>query len=554
MSFRTMVIILVTLQGALCGCEVQQRPPAVPRVTAAVNDVPARLARLATVWLTADLSSLSPEERLMLPLLIDAAGEMDDLFWQQSWGERQPLIDSLAGQAELQKLVEFNFGPWDKLGNFEPLVSGVGPRPPGGRLYPADVTAAELDALPPEQRRNAYSVVRRDSAGKLQVVPYRQAFAVPLKRVADKLRQAAAFCSDTAFKRFLLMRADALLSDDYRASDLAWMDSRTSRLDLIIGPVEDYEDDRLGVRTAFEGHVLLKDLDWSARLARYTKLLPAMQRGLPVPAAYKREQPGTDSELNAYDVLLYTGEANTGAKVIAINLPNDEAVQLQKGTRRMQLKNAMQAKFDQILNPIAAELLDAGQQPQVRFDAFFANTMFHEVAHGLGVKQTLNGKDTARAALKETFSPLEEAKADILGLYLVTRLIGMKELQGTSLADHYVTFVAGILRSVRFSAADAHGRANMLEFNYFADHGAFTRDAATGRYRVDVAKARAAAESLAARIIKVQGDGAYDDARSMLATEAVIRPQLKADLARLASRQIPVDVVFEQGKQVLGLE
>jgi hypothetical protein len=549
-----MAILLVALQGALCGCGAPAPQAAAPRVTAAVNDVQARLARLATVRLSADLSGLAPSERQMLPLLIDAAGEMDGLYWQQSWGGRQPLLDSLAAQPELQKLVDYNYGPWDKLGNFEPLVTRVGPRPPGGRLYPADVTAAELDALPPEQRRNAYSLVRRDAAGKLQVVPYHEAFAGPLQRAAKKLRAAAAICTDAAFRKYLLLRADALVSDDYRPSDLAWLDSRTSRLDLVIGAVEDYEDNRLGVRTAYEGHVLLKDLEWSARLARFTKLLPAMQRGLPVPAQYKQELPGTDSELNAYDVLIYTGEANTGAKVIAINLPNDETVQQQKGTRRLQLKNAMQAKFDRILKPIAGELIDASQQANIRFDAFFANTMFHEVAHGLGIKQTLDGKGTVRAALQDTYSPLEEAKADILGLYLVTRLIAMKELKDTRIDDHYVTFVAGILRSVRFSAADAHGRANMLEFNYFADHGAFARDAATGRYHVDVARARAAAEALAARILKVQGDGAYAVAKSMLATEAVVRPQLQADLARLTTRSIPVDIVFEQGKQVLGLE
>jgi hypothetical protein len=554
MRCRNRAIILAALFGALSACSRHESATAPPRPTAAVSDVQTRLRKLATVRLTADLAALSPAERQMLPLLIDAASEMDGLYWQQSWGQRQLLQDSLTGQPELQRLVDYNFGPWDKLDDFRPLVSGTGPRPKGGRLYPTDVTAAELDALPAEQRRNAYSVVRRDASGRLQVVPYSQAFAEPLKRAAERLRAAAALCSDESFRRYLLLRADALLADDYRASDLAWMDSKSSQLDLIIGPVEDYEDDRLGVRTAFEGIVLLKDQEWSARLARFTKLLPAMQRGLPVPAKYKHEQPGSASELNAYEVLLYAGEANSGGKSIAINLPNDEAVQLQKGTRRLQLKNVMQAKFDQIMKPIAAELIDPAQLVSIRFDAFFDNVMFHEVAHGLGIKSALDGKGTVRAALKESYGALEEAKADILGLYLVTRLVEMQELKGVSIADHYITFVAGILRSVRFSAADAHGRANMLEFNYFADHGAFTRDAASGRYNVDVAKARAAAEALAARILKLQGDGAYAEAQSILASEAVVRPQLRSDLERLTTRDIPVDVVFEQGKQVLGLE
>jgi hypothetical protein len=332
------------------------------------------------------------------------------------------------------------------------------------------------------------------------------------------------------------------------------MDMKSNRYDLIIGAVEDYEDNLLGRRTAYEAVLLRKDQQWSARLARYTALLPELQRGLPVAAEYKRETPGTASDLNAYEVLFYAGEANSGAKTIAINLPNDETVQLQKGTRRLQLKNVMQAKFDRILMPIAGELLAQDQLANVRFDAFFANVMFHEVAHGLGIKNTLDGKGTARAALKEQYGALEEAKADILGLYLVTQLLARKELRDTTLADHYVTFVAGILRSVRFGTADAHGKANMIEFNYFADHGAFTRDAATGRYRVDVSRARAAAEALAARILKLQGDGDYTQAKRVVAEEGVVRPGLQTDLERLAARAVPVDVSFEQGSQVLGLE
>lgn len=550
-KFPAAVALGALLVAAACTAPAPAPAP-VPR-TAAVSDVQQRLDRLATVRLTADLSVLSAAERQMLPLLLDAASDMDELYWHQNYGSRQELLATI-GDPALRRLVDLNYGPWDKLDDFVPLVSGVGPRPAGGRLYAANLTAAELATLDPAARSNAYSLVQRAAGGALRVVPYHEAFAVPLQRTAGRLRAAAALSSDADFRRYLTLRADALLSDDYRASDLAWMDSRSSRLDLIIGPIENYQDDRLGVRSAFEGVVLLKDPEWSARLARFTRLLPALQRGLPVPAAYKRETPGSASQLNAYDVLLYAGEANTGGKSIAINLPNDEVVQLQKGTRRMQLKNVMQAKFDQILMPIAAELIAADQLPQVRFPAFFANVMFHEVAHGLGIKNTLDGRGTVRAALREIDGAYEEAKADILGLHLITQLIGMREITDSRIDEHYVTFVAGILRSVRFSAADAHGRANMLEFNYFADHGAFTRDAATGRYRVNVPRARAATEALAARILQWQGDGAYEAARANLASNGIIRPELQADLARLTARNIPVDIVFEQGRQVLGLE
>ena len=227
---------------------------------------------------------------------------------------------------------------------------------------------------------------------------------------------------------------------------------KTNTVDVVIGPIETYIDYLFGHKTAAEAYVLLKDKAWSARLARYAALLPGLQRGLPVPEAYKRERPGTDSDLNAYDALYYAGDANAGSKTIAINLPNDEEVQLRKGTRRLQLKNVMRAKFDRILVPIAGELIAEDQRSHIKFDAFFANVMFHEVAHGLGIKRTIDGKGTVRAALKEQASALEEGKADILGLYMVTRLLEQRELTGTTLEDHYVTFLASIFRSIRFGA------------------------------------------------------------------------------------------------------
>jgi hypothetical protein len=282
-------------------------------------------------------------------------------------------------------------------------------------------------------------------------------------------------------------------------------------------------------------------------------MLPELQRGLPVPAAYKAENAGSDSDLNAYDVIYYAGDCNAGSKTIAINLPNDEQVQLEKGTRRLQLKNAMRAKFDKIMVPIADELIAPEQRRHVTFDAFFADTMFHEVAHGLGIKNTIDGKGTVRDALKELGSGLEEGKADVLGLYMITKLHEKGEVTG-SLEDYYVTFLTGIFRSVRFGAGSAHGQANMLRFNFFADRGAFARDDSTGRYRVDMAKMRAAMDELSALILKLQGDGDYAGVGRLTADLGSVRPQLASDLARLADRSIPVDVTFTQGKSVLGLK
>ena len=268
-------------------------------------------------------------------------------------------------------------------------------------------------------------------------------------------------------------------------------------------------------------------------------------------AAYKRETPGTDSDLNAYDVVYYAGEANAGSKTIAINLPNDEEVQLARGTRRLQLKNAMRAKFDRIMLPIAEALIAEDQRGHVTFDAFFGNTMFHEVAHGLGVKNVLDGSGAVRTALREHASPMEEGKADVVGLYMVERLFADEELTEGSIEDHYVTFLAGIFRSVRFGATSAHGRANMVRFNFFEERGAFTRDEATGTYRVDFAAMDRAVNALSELILTLQGDGDYEGVDRLMTEKGMVPPDLQADLDRLDDLGIPRDIIFEQGVEVL---
>jgi hypothetical protein len=322
-------------------------------------------------------------------------------------------------------------------------------------------------------------------------------------------------------------------------------------IDIVIGPIETYEDQLFGYKAAHEGVVLIKDKAWSERLSRYATMLPALQQELPVPAEYRREKPGTDSDLNAYDVVYYSGQSNAGSKTIAINLPNDEEVQLAKGTRRLQLKNAMRAKFDRILIPITDMLIAEDQRQHVTFDAFFSNVMFHEVAHGLGIKNTLDGSGTVREALKEQASALEEGKADVLGLYMVTKLQEMGELEDEDMNDNMVTFMASIFRSIRFGASSAHGRANVARFNFFREMEAFSRDPATGTYRVDFAKMREAMNALSAKILTYQGDGDYYGVQDYMEKYGMIGPELQGDLDRLATAGIPVDIVFEQGMAVL---
>lgn len=511
--------------------------------------VNARIKTYESVKLTTNLNQLSPAERKMLPLLIQAAQIMDELFWLQTYPQKDSLLNAVKDD-RAKEYIRINYGPWDRLNNNKPFIAGIGAKPAGVSFYPADMTKEELEKSDLKDKFGQYSVVRRDSTGKLMTVPYHDLYATQLQRASSLLKQAALIAEDEGLKKYLNLRADALTSDNYTASDLAWMDMKNNGLDIIIGPIENYEDNLFNARASYEAYVLVKDKVWSKRLEKYVSLLPGLQKGLPVPAKYKQEKPGVDSELNAYDVVYYAGDCNAGSKTIAVNLPNDPIIQQKKGTRRSQLKNAMQAKFDKILVPISKELIDKEQQQYINFDAFFANVMFHEVAHGLGIKKTVNGKGLVKDALKEQFSWLEEGKADVLGLYMVTNMLKAGELQG-DLKAYYTTYMAGLLRSVRFGAASAHGRANMQCFNYFKQQGAFLRSA-NGTYKIDYAKFEQAMNGLSKLILTLQGNGDIAAVAKAQAENAVISNELKQDLDKLNSKGIPVDIVFQQGVDVLG--
>lgn len=501
--------------------------------------------------LTTDLSQLDEQSKEMISLLIEASVIMDDLFWFDAYGERESLLASVSDKA-LKAYCIVNYGPWDRLDGDRAFIDNIGVKPAGANFYPEDMTKEEFEAAELEDKASLYTYLRRDESGALFTIPYHQMHQKKLQQAADLLLKAAQLATDDGLRKYLELRADALVTDNYQESDMAWLDMKTNQIDLVIGPIETYEDQLFGYKAAHTAYVLVKDMDWSRRLARYADFLPELQRGLPVPDIYKREMPGTDTELNAYDVIYYAGQSNAGSKTIAINLPNDEQVQLAKGTRRLQLKNSMKAKFDKILVPIADILISDDQRAHITFDAFFANTMFHEVSHGLGIKNTINDKGTVRTALKEHYSALEEGKADMLGLYMIRQLHQRGEIEG-DLKDYYVTFMASVFRSVRFGAASAHGKANMIRFNYFADKAAFSRDAETGKYRINFDNFEAAMDELSELILTLQGDGNYSGVSKLVEEKALIGAELQADLDRLASAGIPVDVVFKQGIDVLGL-
>ncbi|WP_417670075.1 dipeptidyl-peptidase 3 family protein [Pseudoalteromonas tetraodonis] len=502
--------------------------------------------------LQSDLSHLSDNQKAMVAKLIDASKIMDDLFWKQAFGEDKQSFLAQLDDEKVRQFADINYGPWDRLNGDEVFLSGYKEKPLGAGFYPADITKEELNNADVKDKTGPYSLIKRDELGNLYSTPYSEEYAVELAQAAELLRDASKLADDKEFANYLNLRADAIQSDDFQASDFAWMDMKNNPIDVVIGPIENYEDQLFGYRAAYESYVLIKDLKWSERLAKFAAFLPELQKGLPVDSKYKQEVPGSDADLNAYDVVYYAGHSNAGSKTIAINLPNDEQVQLEKGTRRLQLKNAMRAKFDKILVPIAEQLIVPEQRKHITFDAFFANTMFHEVAHGLGIKNTITGKGTVRQSLQEHASALEEGKADILGLYMVEQLLKKGEITEGTLEDYYTTFMAGIFRSVRFGASSAHGKANMIRFNFFAQEGAFSKNE-DGLYSINMDKMGDAMAKLSRLILTLQGDGDYEKVDQLIATHGDIKAELAKDLEKLSKANIPVDVTFKQGKEVLGL-
>lgn len=549
-------ILPIVLAIAFVSCQNTEKPTTeneaanIEVVSPELTEAEKNLQKYETVKLTTDVSKLSENQKKMLPILIKVGQIMDGLFWREAYGHKEEFLQSIS-DPKTRRFAEINYGPWDRLDGNKPFIDGVGEKPSGANYYPKDMTKEEFEAADLKDKNSLYTLIRRDSAGNLTSVPFHVAFKDELAKAAELLLEASYYADNEQLKNHLMFRAEALITDDFFKSDMAWMDMTDNQIDIICGPIETYEDQLFGNKASYEAYVLVKDMEWSKRLAKYATMLPELQMNLPVDAKYKAEKPGTDSQLAAFDVVYYAGDCNAGSKTIAVNLPNDEKIQLEKGTRRSQLKNAMQAKFDKILLPIAAELIDESQRDYINFDAFFANTMFHEVAHGLGIKNTLDGKGTVREALKEHASALEEGKADILGLYMITQLHAKGEIEG-DLKSYYTTFMASIFRSIRFGTSSAHGKANMIRFNFFKDQGVFNRSE-DGKYTIDYDKMNDAMNALSAKILKLQGDGDYEGVAKLVAEETIIREDLASDLARLAELGIPVDVVFEQGTEVLGL-
>ncbi|MCK5028565.1 MAG: Zn-dependent hydrolase [Bacteroidales bacterium] len=511
------------------------------------------LANYADVKLEANLAVLSENQKKMLPLLFEAAQLIDELYWAQTCSKKDEVRESINDEKVL-KYFDINYGPWDRLGGLEPFVEGVEKRYDGANFYPNDMSYQEFNEFSDLEKYSLYTLVRRNELGGLVTVPYHEAYHDILIKIAELMNKAATFADDKDQKKYLELRASALLTDKYYKSDIAWMEMKDNLIDFIVGPVEDAEDRLYYTKTSYQSMVLIKDKQSSKDLEKYSLLLDYLQKNLPVDEKYKSEMPGELSDIMVYDVIYCSGYWNTGGKKIAITLPIDGQVQLKVGSRKLQFKNVLEAKFIKILKPISDLLIDEDQIKHVKSRAFFENTMFYEVGSALGIKNTINNKGSVRDALQEHYNVIEESKNDILSLYFVTKLYEMGEMNGDDLMDNYVTYMADVFRSVRFGISNDQGVANMIRFYYFEDAGAFSRNKKTGKYKIDFEKMKEAMLNLSKEILVIQGDGNYEAAKKLINEKGFIRDELLDDLYKIQKERIPKDVVFIQGLEKIGLE
>lgn len=530
---------IVAVTATLFSCSNQQQE----------SPLKAKVEEYARVELKSDLvNNLNDKEKELVRIFFQVGEITDNLFWKQTFGDKSQLDTITDSYAKEFAMIQY--GAWDRLDNNKPFLAGYGEKPAVCNYYPHDITAEEFDAFEDANKNSWYTVIRRNEDGSLKSVWYHEAYAEEIGRICTLLEKAVTLAEDPGLKNYLEKRIEAFKTDDYLESDLAWMDMKDSKIDFVTGPIESYDDKFQETKASYESFILLKDEARSKDLAKFVSMLPALQKELPCAPEYKTFVPGTSSDLNVYDAVYYAGDCNAGSKTIAINLPNDERVHALKGTRRLQLRNSMKAKFDKILLPIGQLIVTPEQQKYLNFDAFFWNVTFHEVAHGLGVKQTINTNESVDAVMGTEKTSWEEAKADILGLFMVTKLIEMGEITNITAEDAITTYIAGILRSVRFGAASSHGKANMMCFNYMEKAGAFSRDA-KGQYVIDFEKAKEAMNGWAALILQTQGDGNIEFATKYRAENGGITPALQADLNKINEAGIPRDITFIQGVDVL---
>lgn len=542
--FKKLLLINICCLVMFYGCQ--------PSDTEYQKQIQERIDQYEEVTLTADLRHLSDADRGVIPLLISAADIIDDIFWMQSYGSKSQLMEYM-DDVYARSYALINYGPWGRLEGHTPFYPGFDEKPLGANFYPPDMSREEFDNWDDPGKRSPYTMIRRAANGSLVSIPYSQAFADQHRQIARYLEKAARVSDYEPFAKYLRSLGEALQNDDYQESELAWMQMRNNNIDLVLRPFDTGEDRKFGHKAAHTAYIIIKDHEQSKRLERFTAMIPQLQASLPVPDRYKQETPGDDSDIFVYNAIYYAGHCNAGPKIIALHLPQDPEVQQKTGTRSMQLRNVMEAKFDEILKPIGNMTIHPDQRELVTFDAFFHLTAFHEIAGGLGISNTVTGDGPVRDVLREYHGVIDATVSDLTALYLITQLYEMGELSEEELHSAYVTSFASVKRSSRFGTAGAHGIAGMIRFNIFAREEAFSRCPETNTYLVDFDNMKTAVEEIVQKLLIIQGDGDYESAQELVQQYGSMSETLQNDIDRINNKNIPVDVVFKQGLRHLDL-
>jgi hypothetical protein len=510
-------------------------------------------ARFAPVDLSADVSKLPANERQALARLVEAAKVMDTLYLRQVWAGNETMLLNLLqdtsdlGRARLHYFL-LNKGPWSRLDHDEPFVAGAPPKPPQANFYPPDATKEQVEewisTLSGAQRTFAtgfYTTIRRNTEGKFIAVPYSYEYQGELAHAAALLREAAALTKQPTLKTFLEKRAQSFLTNDYYDSDVAWMELDAS-IEPTIGPYEVYEDEWFNYKAAFEAFITVRDDEETNKLARFGAELQEIENNLPIDPKYRNPALGGLAPIRVVNVVFSAGDGNRGIQTAAFNLPNDERITAEKGAKRVMLKNTQDAKFEKVLVPISRVALRPKDQATVDFDAFFTQILMHELMHGLGPHNIVAGErpTTVRQELKETYSTIEEAKADISGLFALQFLVDRGKLDKKFEQTMYTTYLASMFRSIRFGVNEAHGRGVAIQMNYFLDNGGVTA-AADGTFAVNPARIKQNIIDLTRELMTMEAVGGYVDAKQMIAKMAVVRPSVQRVLDKLAN-SVPVDI------------
>jgi len=539
--FLSIVMVLFTIGSC--------QPPKKEVETTKDSVMQRKLANYAKVKLSADLSHLSSGQVKLFSHLLKAAEAIDELYWLQAYGDKNSLLEMMGDDSDMKAYALINYGPWDRLDGFAPFTDDYPPRPLGVGFFPNDMNQNDFFSIPGNEKFDPFTIVIKDEQGNFKVLPYHTAYKTVINKAVGHIRKGAELCECEDFKAYLLQRAEDLLTDNFEKSDELWLNLDDNKIDFVVGPIENREDHLIWTKYSYGAFILLRNMEWTKNVEKFTLLLPYLQKNLPVEEKYKTETPEATSDIVIYDVLYNAGFCNAGSKLIGLNLPISTERML-SNTRKVHFKNVMEAKFEKILQPISNLVIDEKQRKHVKFTSFFQNTVFYEISNSLGITQTINDKGSVRDALKEHHIIIRELKNDVLRMFFITKLHEMRELKDVDLMDNYVTYMSDVFRSIRFGVTDAQGVANMIRFNYFMEKEAFKYNAKSGTYKINFYNMKKAIESLSKMVLEIQGNGDLESAAKIIRDKGFIHNELLNNLYRIQRARIPKDVVYDQGEEL----